>query len=238
MGGALAPKLFPRGVADASAAHAFVRDRAGTVLALDLGTGRVLWRAGGGLRPLAAAEGVLIAARIAAANALEFAILDAADGRELRVSRRLALPDWVRPALEDSPEFTLHIEIEHRAIVVHWRARARYRGGAPPSAKVRASYERDARGAARVDLDSGAIEPLPESAAMAEPVAEPALASAEPDVLEQREIGDRRYQLFARSGAGGMTEMLVRAVDRATGATAWETVIDQAPTRRPKPLRP
>jgi outer membrane protein assembly factor BamB len=238
---AAAAKRFPRGVADPGAARAFVHDRAGTVLALDLATGEVLWRAGTGLRPLSVVGDLVVAARVARRNAIELVMLDARDGRELRASEPLALPDWAQASLEDTPDSTLRAEAEGGAVVVRWTARARYRGGAPPSAMVQAAAEREARGAARVDVDSGAVEALPEPAVAVASVHADAGALAapasEPDVLEQADLGGTRFQLVVRD-AGERVRTLVRAVDRGTGRTVWETVIDEAPRRRPRPPRP
>jgi hypothetical protein len=236
---AAAAKRFPRGVADPGAARAFVHDRAGTVLALDLATGEVLWRAGTGLRPLSVVGDVVVAARVARRNAIELVMLDARDGRELRASEPLALPDWAQASLEDTPDSTLRAEAEGGAVVVRWTARARYRGGAPPSAMVQAAAEREARGAARVDVDSGAVEALPEPAVAPEhaDASAPAAPAPEPDVLEQADIGGTRFQLVVRD-AGERVRTLIRAVDRGAGQTVWETVIDEAPRRRPRPPRP
>jgi putative pyrroloquinoline-quinone binding quinoprotein len=237
---AAAAKRFPRGVADPGAARAFVHDHAGTVLALDLATGEVLWRAGTALRPLSVVGDVVVAARVARRNAIELVMLDARDGRELRASEPLALPDWAQASLDDTPDYALRAEAEGGAVVLRWTARARYRGGAPPSAMVQAAAEREARGAARVDVDSGAVEALPEPAAApvhADAGAAVAPASA-PDVLEQVDIGGTRFQLVVRDGAGERVRTLLRAMDRGTGRTVWETVIEEAPRRRPRPPRP
>jgi TolB-like protein len=56
-------------------------------------------------------------------------------------------------------------------------------------------------------------------------------------VLEQADLGGTRFQLVVRD-AGERVRTLVRAVDRGTGRTVWETVIDEAPRRRPRPPRP
>jgi hypothetical protein len=166
-------------------------------------------------------------------------MLDAEDGHQLRVSDPLALPDWAQPSLDDTPGFTLRAETEDRAVLLHWAASAGYRGGAAPSAKVLAAAERMARGAVRVHVDSGALESLPESAAVPEHLDASVAPVSDPEVLEQRDIGTNRFQLVARGGAGGRSvRVLVRAVDQVTGRTAWETVIDEEPRSRPRPLRP
>jgi hypothetical protein len=228
---------FPRGVAAPGAARAFVHDRAGAVLALDLATGEVRWRAGTALRPLSVVGDVVVAARVAGRNAIELVMLDAGDGRELRASEPLALPDWAQASLDDTPDYTLRAEAEGGTVVLRWSAQARYRGGAPPSATVQAAAERQARGAARVDVGSGAVEPLPEPAAAAVHADAPAAPASDPEVLEQTDIGGTRYQLVVRDGAGERVRTLIRAVDRATGRTLWETVIDEAPRSRPRPPR-
>src|SRR6266540_3633992 len=156
-----AAKRFPLGVADPGAARAFVHDRAGTVLALDLATGQVRWRAGTALRPLSVVGDV-----------------------------------------------------------------------------VQAAAERQAQGAARVDVGSGAVESLPEPAVAPTHADAPAAPASDPDVLEQADIGGTRFQLVVRDDAEERVRTLVRAVDRGTGRTVWETVIDEAPRPRPRPPRP
>lgn len=232
-----AARRFLRGVADADAARAFVSDRAGTVLALDLATGGVRWRAGPGLRPLSVVGDVVVAARVAGRNRLELVMLDAGDGHELRTSEPLALPDWAQPSLHDTPDYALRADAEGGSVVLRWSAQARYRGGAPPSAMVQAATERQARGAARVDVASGAVEPLREAAAGAGADA-PAPPSPDPEVLEQADFGGTRYQLVVRDTAEGRVRTLIRAMDRASRRALWETVIDEAPKPRPRPPRP
>jgi PQQ enzyme repeat len=237
---AAAARRFPRGVADPGAGRAFVHDRAGTVLALDLATGAVWWRAGTALRPVALVGDVVVAARVARPNAVQLVMLDARDGHELRASEPLALPDWARASLDDTPDYALETEVEDRTVLLRWTARARYRGGAPPSPTVAAAREREARGAARVDVDTAAVEPLPAPAVAAGPAdePEPPPPASDPDVLEQADIGARRYQLVVRDLADDRVQQRIRAVDRGTGRGVWETALDEAPSSRPPPPRP
>ena len=234
----LAPVSFPRGVADPGTSRAYVCNRSGTVMMLDLATGQVLWREGAGLRPLALVGDMLVTARIVPSG-IEIVVLDTADGHVRRVSKPLPLPDWTRPSLDDSPEFTVRAEAEGQSVVIRWSAQTRYQGGAPPAAQVRANYERDAHGGARVDLETGAIELLHEdvetTAGLAAP---PAIAASEDDVLEQQDIGDKRFQLIAQSGTGGTVKVLLRAIEGKNGKTLWQSLLEEAPLRRPKALRP
>jgi hypothetical protein len=199
-----------------------------------------LWRSTvGNLRPLTIVKDMLVTARIMRAAAIELVVLDTADGRVLRVAKPLPLPDWARPSLDDTPEFILRAEAEAQSAVIRWSARARYQGGAPPTAQVRESYEREAHGGARLDLETGAIELLDEeidnAVAFARP---PGKSVAEADVLEQQDIGDQHFQLVARAETDGTVKVLLRAVERNSGKVVWQSLLEEAPLRRPKPLRP
>ncbi|MBI4528159.1 MAG: PQQ-binding-like beta-propeller repeat protein [Deltaproteobacteria bacterium] len=232
------PARFPRGVADTTGGRAFLRDQAGTLLALDLTSGRILWRTTRPMRPLLAPNARVVAIRVAAQHTLELLTLDASDGRELGVSKPLVLPEWMNVSLEDSAEFKIGVEAEDGMVVLRWDAHARYRGGAAPGAKVLEAARRDGWGEARVDADTLEIKGLVEDSGEApEPLAQETLSSASPDVLERQDLHNRSFQLLARS-TRGVVQMLVRAVDSATGQIIWETVIGETVSRRPKPLRP
>lgn len=240
MPGPSKPVPFPRGLADPDASRAYVRAAAGTVMALDLASGQVLWRSAvGDLRPVTMVGDMLVTARIAKPAAVELVILAIADGRILRVSKPLPLPDWAQPSLDDTPEFTLRAEAEAQSAIIRWAAQARYHGGAPPSVQIRKSYERDAQGGARLDLETGAIELLHEQLDNAAAFArQPVKSVSEADVLEQQEIGDKRFELVAQGGSGGSVKVLLRALNRDSGKMAWQNLLEEAPLRRPKPLRP
>jgi outer membrane protein assembly factor BamB len=230
---------FPRGVADPATGRAFTRDRSGTVVALDLATGRIVWRAGTGLRPLAVVGDRLVAAR-PSDGALRIATLHADDGRELGEAT-LELPDWVRPTLDDGPGFTLESEVAGRDLLLRWTARNRYRGGAPPGAKAAAARARDASGAALLNVDTGALEPRAveaSSSAVRSARQTSGPAAADPDVIEQHDVGESRFQLVAREVADGRVDVTIRALEPKTGRVIWETVVEKVAAPRPSPLRP
>jgi hypothetical protein len=240
MSGTPTPIAFPRGVADPDTSRAYVRAGSGAVIALNFMSGEVLWRSTvGNLRPLTIVKDMLVTARMARPAAIELVVLDTADGRVLRVSKPLSLPDWARPALDDTPEFILRAEAEAQSAVIRWSAQARYQGGAPPTAQVRESYEREAHGGARVDLETGTTELLDDEIDNAVTFArQPGKSVAEADVLEQQEIGDKRFQLVAQAETDGTVKVLLRAIERNSGKMVWQSLLEEAPLRRPKPLRP
>ncbi|MCZ0982124.1 PQQ-binding-like beta-propeller repeat protein [Streptomyces diastatochromogenes] len=227
-------------MADASAGRAVVRDRQGTLIALDLETGAVVWRRGRALRPCAIVAGNVVALHVGVSPVLEVELLDAGEGTELWTSPALALPEWARPALQDSPEFTVSTVEERDPLVIRWTARALYRGGAPPGPDVAGSQPREAHGALRVGVATPSVEPLAGTAAEAETEAEaasphPPLAA---DVLDYGQVGDLRMELTVRPGSGGEDAVVLRAVDTRTASTVWEVVLDETAETRPRRLRP
>ncbi len=230
---------FPRGVVDGGRL-AVVHDRRGTLVALDISTGAVLWRQGRALRPCAIHAGAVVAVRVAEPPTLEIVVLDAEDGSERWTSPAIPLPAWARPALDDTPHFTLHCETSGDQIVIHWTARAQYEGGAPPSPQVLDEQAREATGAVRLDLATLSLETLLSRETLLSPPKEPA-ARARPllaaDVLDSGEAGTMRVELAVQEH-GGAEAIVLRAVDPRTGEAVWEVVLDEPISRRPHKLRP
>jgi hypothetical protein len=233
------PTAFPRGVADSVGRRAFVRAPGDGLVALELSSGREVWRTTEPLRPLIAWDDRLVAVR-SVPGGLRVVVLDASSGRERCASPTVSLPEWANASLEGSPDFVVSAEAEGAAVVLRWSARARYRGGAAPTREVEAASRRDARGAFRVDVSTCALEEV----SAAEPAVETLAGSRggqpspDPEVLEQHEIEGRRFQLVSRRSARGTVRFVLRAVDAATERTAWEVAIGEAAPPRPRRARP
>ncbi|WP_369147739.1 PQQ-binding-like beta-propeller repeat protein [Streptomyces sp. R44] len=234
-------------MADASAGRAVVHDRQGTLIALDLETGAVLWRHGRALRPCAIVGGNVVALRVGASPALEVELLDVGEGTELWTSPALALPPWAHPTLQDSPEFTVDTAEVQDPLVIRWTARALYRGGAPPGPEVAGSRPREAHGALRIDLATPSVEPLAVRATEADTEADAVADTEVPappqpplpaDVLAYGQVGGLRMELTVRAGSGGEDAVVLRAVDARTAAAVWEVVLDETAESRPRRLRP
>ncbi|MFF5710560.1 hypothetical protein [Streptomyces sp. NPDC012756] len=225
-------------MADASAGRAVVRDRQGTLIALDLETGAVLWRQGRDLRPCALVAGTVVALRVGSLVHVELLGMD--EGTERWASPPVALPAWARPTLHDSPEFSVDAEGDQDPVVLRWTARDLYRGGAPPGPDVAGSQPRTAHGALRIGVASPSTEPQTWTATEAESEAEvpprpPPLAA---DVLEYGQVGDLRMELTVRPGSAGENAVVLRAVDTRTASAVWEVVLDETAESRPRKLRP
>ena len=143
------PVYFPRGAADPAGRIGYLAVESG-VLAVDLSAGRELWRSDHAQRPLLVAGERLAAARL---------------GDDPRV---VLLDDHGRPALTSDPvplpgtqAVKLRARLEDDRLTLEWVARGRYAGGAPPPPEIREREAGGAVGAAAIDLESGAVEPLP-----------------------------------------------------------------------------
>jgi hypothetical protein len=89
-----------------------------------------------------------------------------------------------------------------------------------------------------VYVETGDVEMIHESGDAGAAVEQPLTVALDSNVIDQREIGDKRFELVSEKEAGGTVKVLIRAVHRTSGESAWETVIDEVPLRSPKPLRP
>lgn len=237
---------IPRGVVD-DARLAVVRDREGQLIALDPTTGEVRWRRGRGVRPCAIAAGTVLAVSIVgepgeSTPALTVVAMAEDDGRELWRARMANLPDWARPGLEDSTDFTLTAEMRGDAVVLQWVARAAYRGGAAADPERVAAHAREAAGAVRVDVASMSVQPIAAPRADEVDAGSSAAAAApalDADVVEAAETEALRVELaVVGRGPGHGGDVVLRGVDRASGDRRWEVVLDHAPRSGPAPLRP
>jgi outer membrane protein assembly factor BamB len=222
-----------------------VRDREGQVIALDPTTGEIRWRRGRGLRPCAISAGTVLAVSVDGEPGEKTPVLTVVamatdDGRELWRARIADLPEWARPGLDDSAEFTLTADMHGGAVVLRWVARAMYQGGAAADPERVAAHAREAAGAVRVDLVSRSVRPVatPPTADEARAVSRTA-AALDADVVEAADTEALRVELaVVGRGPEDVDDVVLRGVDPASGDRRWEVVLDRAPPSGPTPLRP
>ncbi len=247
----LAVNRIPRGVL-VDGRLAVVHDNQGVVVALHPSTGEVRWRHGRGLRPCSIAGEVVVAVSVSpptsgSAPALGIVVLGEDDGRELWSAPAVELPDWARPALDDTPEFALSCTVfDGDQVVLRWQARAFYGGGAAAGPERVAAAAREARGAVRIDLRQRRVEQAPvdplvvgsEDEQKRAPALAPELAS---DVIDYGEAGALRVELaVVPQGTSGapVDAVVLRGIDVKAGDLRWEVALDEAPRRPPPKLRP
>ncbi|HEV7669470.1 MAG TPA: hypothetical protein VGS22_13175 [Thermoanaerobaculia bacterium] len=169
-------------VVDAARGIAYLAQPQGEIEALDLATGKAVWRSAAAAKPLALADGVLLAQDVPGeSGALRVATLDAGTGAE-KGRTEIALPAGLSASVAD----TLHGAFRVRAavipggagasggssVVLAWTASAAPpRGFLPPEfsrvpvpALAPAAAARGfRRGAARLDLATGRATPAADS---------------------------------------------------------------------------
>jgi hypothetical protein len=156
------PVFFPGGVADPGGRAGYVGDGAG-IVAVGLRDGEPLWRTERAVRPLISDGERLAAASLQERlpNELQVVVLDAARGESVLVCDPAVLPEWVTVAPQRREAFRMSAGVEGNRLRLEWEAHARYGGGAPPPPQVRQDAARDAAGVLEIDLESGAVSPLP-----------------------------------------------------------------------------
>jgi hypothetical protein len=155
----ITPVPFPRGVASPDGTRGFIEMATPGVAALDLSSGADLWHHTTPARPRLVIDDGLVAQDLSTThgNVLRFLLLSISGGGSVVLrTAPLSLPDWVSV---DDPEQDVRVELfdgtDHFTVV--WRVESYYQGGAPPPASVEARTHRVSRGAARVDLATGAV---------------------------------------------------------------------------------
>jgi hypothetical protein len=224
------PVFFPAGVADREAAAAYVAD-SGAIIAVDLDDGHVAWRTDQARRPLIVVGEHLVAVRASedSPKELRVVVLDVArQGEPILTSAPVVFPEWLSTASDERASFWCAAHVERGRLLLEWRAQARYRGGAAPSAEIRREAERDAGGLLEVDLESGAVAPVV-SRDQALPQAQPAAVRRPPlasgDLGEPWLAGTKVARMIWEEGDGEQT-LLLETRDRSTGAA--DTVVELA----------
>src|SRR5579872_6390140 len=154
---------IPVGVADSAGKVGFVTGESGTVEALELDNGKVLWTSKDATKPLAATGKKLIAEvpERGKANAVRIIVLDGAqEGKKVLESEAITFPDWVSTGLAHGRSFASSAVFDKNDLLFKWQARSWYAGGARPTPEIEKAARREAHGVARVNLESGKIETL------------------------------------------------------------------------------
>jgi hypothetical protein len=225
-----APSPFPRGVADPERSTGFVSLADDEIVAVDLDSGDVRWRATGVGRPLLpTAAGLLVVRR--GAEGIELVLADAATGEMTVRLGELPVPDWAAAEWAEPGGFVA-VARHEAAPEVTWRAVRRYHGGAPPSHELAREIGSEAGGVVEVDLEAGRLA---------------ARAEDGPTGLDDElggmsfnavETADRTYTLDVRPADDGSSAVTLAATQHGAAGPLWETVLDRRAPRRPPHLRP
>jgi hypothetical protein len=155
------PASLPIGVVDAAGKVGYVpNDKAG-IDAIDLANGETLWQTKESTQPLLALEKRLVVwVPVKDKHEIRLLVLDTTDkGKKVLETDPIALPDWSGFG-GHGHSFTARANPDKDGAVVTWEARAWYAGGAAPTPEIVKRSNKDATGAARVNLETGKVEAL------------------------------------------------------------------------------
>jgi hypothetical protein len=174
-------------------------------------------------------------------NRFVLRLLDAATGEEVRRISGFGMPDWANET-PITPQTVLVDTAEGPSgILLRWRVRRLYHGGAPPPPQVAGEAREERAGAILIDPKTGHFRSVaaPEMTfgeAETGPQELGEQVTPTPDTLGLGRVGDWLFALKLRSQPGGAAEIVLEARD-AHGRTLWETPIQQIESPRPPRLR-
>jgi len=175
-------RRIPLGVADAQGRVGVIVLPGPSLEAIDLRSGRVLWRIAEPLIPLLISDArVLVRREDREPYVLAIEIRSLEDGRLLGHAKKIALPHWVD--LRDESTSLEAAVAPDGTFVAGWSASRKYRGGAPRQA-VSAG---DEGGTFRIDPKSASVESTDSSVDAAVPLASVDIDLTPDNVLKARD---------------------------------------------------
>lgn len=226
---------FPGGVRDQQGLRAFLSLGAAGVVAIDLHTGRVLWRKANAGRPVAA-TGAYLSTLAREGEALVLCRLDAATGASQGQPQSLDIPTWAAELLDDPAAFQMRASRLEGQFRFDWEARQRHSGGA---ASLHPPDPLQARGAVLAPDTGGPPQSVSYQAARSDipTPTPPAGAPAGAELLAQTTLGARAFALRLSQDAGPR-RLLLEATDCGSAGPAWTTTLDEVEWTPPRPPRP
>lgn len=151
---------IPHGLSDPEGKFAFVSGPQGFIYRLDLGSGERLAHTDFPGRPLALYGDKLIgwAPAPGSGNSIRlFAVTTMGRDLVLAWDQILTLPAWVEVISPEHEAFTLAAELPNEELLINWKARTRYSGGAPPPPGVETAETRAASAVLSIDPNDGSV---------------------------------------------------------------------------------
>lgn len=162
----------PGVIVDPERSAAYLMNIQGGIDAIDLASGRLLWRSDRAAKPLLFHEELLVA-QTEPPVGRQFLRIALLNTREITAAPRfvdIPLPADVQATIDDGMEssFSAAARIHEGALVLSWRYTYRRITGPPPGPDDQA-LDREATGNVRIDIHTGQIKPIHEVAALSEP---------------------------------------------------------------------
>lgn len=147
-------------VVSAEAQLVFVPAKGGGIEALDLATGKPVWKNADASR-LAGANAKRVFGWVSGKKRNEFSVvaIDAASGKTLGTAGPVVLPDWAVTEKTHGRAFAASVRADGEGAVAAWTAGASYAGGARPTPEIEAAARKNDSGLAKLDFATGKATP-------------------------------------------------------------------------------
>ena len=137
---------------------AFTSVANGRLAAINLSDGSIGWQSQRPLEALGfAGDFVVASAPIAnCANCLQIVWVSPYDGLEQRTSDTISFPTWVSVEAAIGRQFKVTVEMQGASLALNWEASSRYVGGAYPTSRILADFNKDVAGTFLIDAQGHA----------------------------------------------------------------------------------
>jgi outer membrane protein assembly factor BamB len=139
-------QLFIAGIVDASGTIGYVENGKDTIAAIELATGKEIWKSGGLMQPLIGFEGQLLVL-VRQDRELLIHWIEAATGKFIRASSPIALPEWSNRPIRFGGRAAM---LDGDLLLECFITEDSHGGAAPHTTMIRA----------RIALDSGKVTPI------------------------------------------------------------------------------
>ncbi|MER9526084.1 PQQ-like beta-propeller repeat protein [Mesorhizobium sp. M0292] len=211
---------------------------AGAIAAVDIATGRLLWRRAGLGRPVAV-TGSRLVTLAAEGKSFQLRLVDTSTGEDAGRIADFGMPDLAGEVGTAPDAVDMEADKTPEGLRLSWRLRRPYRGGAPPPADLSEQTRGETSGAIVLDPEKVVARQAATTRLAPDtvrPVDAIARSAGDPDVLALDQIGGTAFALRARI-ASGNTEVSLEARDASSGSVLWETPLSQHVASKPTPLR-
>ena len=156
------PVFIPLGVADPKGTTGYVFIHPGTLRAISLDLGKILWSRVSVSKPLIVYKDLLVGLRLLSAdtNSFQIDLMESNENGTITLSSEIIrFPGWVNTD-EKSNSFSMDVFLNGDHLILKWKARQLYRGGAPPPSHIEQLNSKQDQGIFQVDLINGKVKPL------------------------------------------------------------------------------